>query len=188
MPELRRISLHPFLGDDAARLLQARTEAARLHASGDIRAAGNQVEVEARQIFKRRLSARYRITHGHVADYRGFVSPQADIIITDSLSAPPLIEAQDGTEYVPFESVFAIGEVKSTFYRSQQPIEKAISTIHDIRAGLFRPATRRNPLFYFMLFVDSGDLDNKRLAELYNSTPIEDLPNIACWLQEGTVL
>ena len=39
-----------------------------------------------------------------------------------------------------------------------------------------------------MLFVDSGDLDHDRLAALYNSTPIENLPNIACWLQEGTVL
>ena len=54
MPELRRISLNPFLGGDATRLLQAREEAARLHASGDIRAAENQVEVQARKIFRRR--------------------------------------------------------------------------------------------------------------------------------------
>jgi hypothetical protein len=89
VPELRRIDLAPFLGEDAKRLLRAREDASRLHASGDIRSAGNQVEEQARKIFRHRLSARYRITHGHVADYRGFVSPQTDIIVTDSLSSPP---------------------------------------------------------------------------------------------------
>lgn len=188
MSELRHIDLAPFLGEDASRLLRAREDAARLHASGDIRAAGNQVEIQARKIFQRRLSARYRISHGHVADYRGFVSPQADIIVTDSLSAPPLFQADDGTEYVPFESVFAFGEVKSTFYTDQHPFEKAVSTIHDVRTGLFRPATKRNPIFYFILFVDSGDLKIERVADLYKSTPVEDLPNIACWLDHGTLL
>jgi hypothetical protein len=121
-------------------------------------------------------------------DYRGFVSPQTDIIVTVSLSSPPLFQADDGTEYVPFESVFALGELKSTFYTGQQPLEKAISIIRDVRTGLFRPATKRNPLFYFVLFVDSGDLQLERVADLYNSTPVEDLPNIVCWLEHGTLL
>jgi hypothetical protein len=188
LSELHRINLAPFLGEDANSLLRAREETSRLHASGDIRAAGNQVEVQARNVFRRRLSARYRITHGHAADYRGFVSPQIDIIVTDSLSAPPLIQAEDGTEYVPYETVFAFGEVKSTFYSSQQPIEKAITTIRDIRNGLFRPATKRNPLFYFLLFVNSGDFKIEQVADLYINTSVEDMPNIACWLDHGVIL
>jgi Domain of unknown function (DUF6602) len=188
MPELRQIDLSPFLGEDANRLLRARQDASHLHASGDIRAAGNQVEVPAREMFRRRLSARYRVTHGHATDYRGFVTPQSDIIIADAFSAPALLQAEDGTEYVPYESVFALGEVKSTFYRGQRPIEKAITTIHDIRTGLARPPTKRNPLFYFLLFVDSGDLRLDDVANLYKSTPVEDLPNIACWLDHGTIL
>jgi hypothetical protein len=78
--------------------------------------------------------------------------------------------------------------VKSTFYTGQRPLEKAISSIHDLRTGLFRPATKRNPLFYFVLFVDSGDLQLERVADLYNNTSTEDLPNVACWLGHGTLL
>ncbi len=144
--------------------------------------------MEARKILQRRLSARYRITHGHIVDYRGVVSPQTDIIVADPLSAPSLFQAEDGTEYVPFESVFALGEVKSAFYANQQPLEKTIDKIHDVRNGLFRPATRRNPLFYFVLFVDSGDLDIEQIANLYKNTPVEDLPNITCWLEHGTLM
>jgi hypothetical protein len=180
---------HPhFLSVDAECLVRARAEAGRIHAARDIRAAGNQVEIQARQIFARRLPARYRIAHGHVADYRGFVSPQVDVIVVDAFNAPTLFETSDGTEYVPFESVFAIGEVKSTYYRAQRPIEKAIETIHDTRTGLFREATKRNPFFYFMLFVNSGELDLQAVADVFNTTPLEDLPNTICWLDRGTLL
>lgn len=188
MPELRQISLSDVLADDAECLLRAREEANRIHASGDIRAAGNQVEVQARHVFRRRLPAKYRIAHGHAVDNRGFVSPQTDIIVADASNSAPLFQTEDGTEYVPYESVFALGEVKSTYYKHHQPLEKAIETIRAIRTGLFRPSTTCNPLFYFLLFVDSGDLDLEKVSNLYNASPIEDLPNITCWLDQGTLL
>lgn len=188
MPELRQISLSDVLADDAECLLRAREEASRIHASGDIRAAGNQVEVQARHVFRRRLPARYRIAHGHAVDNRGFVSPQTDIIVADALNSAPLFQAEDGTEYVPYESVFALGEVKSTYYKHHRALEKAIETIRAVRTGLFRTSTRRNPLFYFLLFVDSGDLALQEVSDLYNATPLEDLPNIVCWLDQGTLL
>src|ERR1051326_1429341 len=188
MSEVNRINLSAFLGDDAQLLVRAREEANRIHGSGDICAAGNQVEVRAREIFGRRLPARYRIAHGHAIDYRGFVSPQTDIIVADAFNTAPLFQAADGTEYVPYESVFALGEVKSTYYKRDRALEKAIKTIRDVRTGLFRASTRRNPLFYFLLFVDSGNLALQDISDLYNATPLEDLPNIVCWLDQGTLL
>lgn len=188
MSDLRRMSIPQVLADEAESLIRAREEAGRLHATGDIRAAGNQVETQARLIFQRRLPSRYRIAHGHVIDYRGYVSPQTDIIIADAFNTPTMFEASDGTEYVPFESVYAIGEVKSTYYKSERPLPKAIDTIQAICEGLKRSPTARNPLFYFVLFVDSGDLVLEDVATLYRNTPIENLPNLVCWLDRGTLL
>src|SRR5437660_4488629 len=128
MSALKRLSITEILNRDAAALVRAREEAGSIHGTGDIRAAGNQVEVQFRRILKKRLPARYRVTHGHALDSRGFVSPEVDAIVVDAMNSPSVFEADDGTEYVPFEGIYALGELKSTYYKSRSDIEKVIQT------------------------------------------------------------
>ena len=108
---------------DAEALRRAREEAIQIH-STDIRAAGNQVEEAVRDYLRRMLHPRYHVTSGHLIDSSNLISPQVDIIIADNFNLPSLLKTKDGTEYVPITSVYAIGEVKSTYYHSQGYYEK----------------------------------------------------------------
>ena len=177
----------------------------------DIRAAGNEVEHAVRDYFKQRLPPRYHVTSGHLIDSAHRVSPQLDIIIADNLLLPSLMTGKDGTEYVPATSAFAIGEVKSTYYRSQRYFEKFHSTLRAI-AELDRPLTENtiyeglqgastiidmargsknkhlNKLFSFLFCVDGGDFDLNRIRYLLNSADPALLPSMTVLLNKGMLL
>ena len=203
--DLRRV----FAGD-AADLIHAR-EAARLMHPTDIRAAGNEVEHAVRDYFKQRLPPRYHVTSGHLIDSAHRVSPQLDIIIADNLLLPSLMTGKDGTEYVPATSAFAIGEVKSTYYRSQRYFEKCHSTLRTI-SELDRPLTANtvygglrqdstitdmargsqnkylNSLFSFLICVDGGDFAFNRIRYLLSNSDPALLPSMTVLLNKGMVL
>ena len=117
------LDLGAIFRQDAEALRAARETAMQIH-STDIRAAGNQVEAAVREYLRRMLEPRYHVTSGHLIDPESRVSPQIDIIIADNFGLPSLLTTQDGTEYIPITSVLAIGEVKSTYYKSKGYYEK----------------------------------------------------------------
>lgn len=92
-----------------------RENAIIIHGTSDIKAAGNQIEAHIREFFKRMLPKTLYVTHGHLIDCNGVVSPQLDIIIADTSNLPSLMTTKDGTEYIPIESAYAFGEIKSTY-------------------------------------------------------------------------
>ena len=195
---------------DAALLRLARESAMLIH-STDIGAAGNEVERAVRDYFRRILPPRYYVTSGHLIDSDQRVSPQVDIIIADALNLPSLYTTQDGTEYVPITSVFAIGEVKSTYYKYGgyfQKFGKSLATI----AKMHRPLTENtafggdlsndttlldmvrgsrnkvlNHLFSFLFCVDSGDFSFNDVASHFNSTDLALLPNVTVLLNKGAL-
>ena len=195
---------------DAEDLRQAR-ERAKIAHSSDIRAAGNEVEQTVRDYIRRILSPRYYVTAGHLIDWQYRVSPQIDVIVADAFNLPSLYTTQDGTEYVPITSVFAIGEVKSTYYKSGayfQKFEKSLSRI----VRMHRPLTENtafggelkgdttlldmvrgsknkvlNHLFSFLFCVDAGDFSFKDVASHFNSTDPALLPNVTVLLNEGAL-
>lgn len=122
------LDLAGIFQSDAEALQRARADAIRIHAT-DIRAAGNQVEQAVRDYLKRMLPPRYYVTNGHLIDSNNRVSPQLDIVIADNFSLPSLLTTRDGTEYIPITSVYAIGEVKSTYYQSQRYFERFYSVL-----------------------------------------------------------
>ena len=83
----------------------------------NVRSAGDEVEITMRNFFKERLAPKYDVTTGHVVDHNLKVSPQLDIIIADSIKSPVLATLTDKTQHVFYETVYAIGEVKKTWYR-----------------------------------------------------------------------
>jgi hypothetical protein len=190
---------------EAAAMKAAHTRARLIHRTKDIDAAGDEVERALRMSLSKKLPVRYRVGHGHIVDKQLRTSPQLDVIIIDGIEAPVLFNADNETEYIPFESVYAIGEVKSTYYSEKHPIEAFSSTIAKVKGDLDRRETPPgylpggvqlrsslgistesprplNPLFSFMFFCDAGDFEPEKVKSLYRSKPTHELPNIVCLL------
>jgi len=154
---------------------------------------------------------RYEVTHGHLIDQHGTVSPQIDLIVADNNGMPSLFTAADGTRYIPVESVFAVAEIKSTFYRSQKPISGFSKTLRIIREEMARPLEINtayeglqdttemrhimlgclhkylNPLFAFMVIVDAGDMTEDALDEELQGSLDMDLPAMTAILNRSIV-
>jgi len=205
-----KFELLQFLQVDAADLIAARHRSQLIHRTSDIRSSGDEVEISARAFLKRRLSLQHYVGHGHVVDSAGNVSSQHDVIIADGTNTPVLFRGRDGAEYFPYESVFAIGEVKSTYYAAKKPIEAFVEATDRLRSELSReqtpkeyigegmslapamksnsPRPYRNPLFTFMLFVDAGDFTFEDVRALYERTAVSHLPSVVCLLGKGNIV
>src|SRR5215813_5647696 len=193
MKDKKTLDIPAIFKSDADEITKARERAIQVHHTGDIKAAGNEVEETVRRYFKRMLPRRYYVTQGHLVDVEERVSSQLDIIISDNFNIPSLMTLNDGTEYVPIDSVYAIGEIKSTYYKSQRYIEEFSGVLQDIRERLFHEeiintahdgarseALLRdvflakgnkilNRIFTFMFFVDGGDFKFEDVSEFYTT-------------------
>jgi len=211
--DLRKLELRDVLQADAAEIVAARTKALLIHRSGDIDAAGDEVEEAVRTVLRRKLPLSYYVGHGHIIDAKWDVSPQLDVVIADNAGSPILFQSQNDTEYFPYEAVYAVGEVKSAYYKDKEYVHGFVNTLTKIKNGLRReqtpksylgggislssldgllsiecPMPYRNPLFSFMLFVQSNGFQPEHILDLYRSTPRSDLPNILCFLDSGVVV
>jgi len=187
MAQPRRLDLSGVYRRIADGLVRARGEAIAIHGTGDIRAAGNQVEIGVRNTIGERLPKRVRTTHGHILDYNGRVSPQLDLIVAEALSSKSLFEADDGTEYVPHESVYAIGAIRSTYYKSSNPIPEFSQVLSGLKQ-LNRQTHIKNPILSFMFFVAANDFAVEDIENHYRTTPREELPTFICLLDRGVVI
>lgn len=192
---------------DVSEIFAARTKALILHHGHDLDAAGHEVEAGVRRVLRRRIPASFYIGNGHVVDERWKQSAEFDVVITDAASAPVLFEADDGTQYFPYESVYGVGEVKSGYYASQDPVSKFAADVKEIRTQLTREDASlrylgmglnvgpgididedrpyRNPLYRFMVFVNSERLDFGQLRAAYEAHAPENLPNLVAFLDRG---
>lgn len=174
----------------------------------NVRSAGDEVEITMRNFFKERLAPKYDVTTGHVVDHNLKVSPQLDIIIADSIKSPVLATLTDKTQHVFYETVYAIGEVKKTWYRDTL-LEEFSDTIKKIKIELDRDAIGkdilecgdnqlkikskvtsnpcRNMLFSFMLFAE-GSSNLKKITSTIKSTPNEFLPNAIVFIGGGVIV
>ena len=195
---------------DASNLAQARERAKIAHPS-NIRAAGEEVEEAVRSYLRRMLPPSYRVTKGHVIDRTGAASPQLDIVITDSRGFASLMTTSDGTEYIPFTSVYAVGEIKSTYYKSEAPLQKMHEVLQKL-AAMERPLVENtlhggvsvdsllsdmarpspfgyyNNLFSFLFCVDSGDFAFGDVKALFADSDPSHLPNMTALLDLGMIL
>lgn len=197
---------------DAERLRHERDKSKVVHSTGDIRAAGNQVEAAVREYLRRMLPDRYYVTHGHLIDERHQVSPQLDVIIADNYTLPSFLTTADGTEYVPVTSVYAVGEVKSTYYQSQQYILEFQDKLTRV-SELERPPLKNtaykgnvgggtrlidalwvsdnehlNHMFSFLLCIDGGDFDFERVKPLLLEADPATLPGMTVLLNRGVMM
>ena len=204
---LASFSLSRAFAADAEELAQARNKARIAHSS-NIRAAGEEVEDAVRSYLARMLPPSYRVTKGHVIDWTGTVSPQLDVVITDSRGFASLMTTRDGTEYIPFTSVYAIGEIKSTYYKSKAPLQNMHEVLQKLSAmerplventvyggfsgdtlieDMVRASPHRylNNLFTFVFCVDKGDFDFGDVKQFFTSSDVRHLPNMTVLLDLG---
>jgi hypothetical protein len=209
--EKKTLDIAAIFSSDAQDIRKSREDAMRIHGT-DIRAAGNEVEACLRDYFKRMLPSKFYITHGHLIDINGQVSPQLDIIVADNSNLPSLMTTKDGTEYVPIDSVYAIGEIKSTYYKSKRYFEAFSEVLEDIRERLYHEEMQNtafdginghttlrdmtlekgnrilNRLFSFMFFVDAGDFEFDNISEFCTNRNNRYLPSITVLLNKGTIV
>lgn len=184
---------------EAGDVLAAREKSHVIHRTRDVGTAGDEVEIAARSVIAGKMPGRCVVTHGHILDSKLRTSGQLDVIVADKGTMTTLFKAQNGAEYVPYESVFAVGEVKSSYYKSKDYIRAFCEKVRKTKQELSRAPSPPHPLvvpvqpsgnalFSFMLFADSGDFDMSQVASLYRELPQDQLPNIVCFLDLGVII
>lgn len=191
----------------ADQLLVSNDVAGILVDSADIKASGNQLEASLRVLLSSLLSGKAAVSHGHVIDTDFSISRQQDVIITEGNSTKSIMRTIDGTEFLMYESVYSIGEVKRTW--SKKTLLSTMDSIADIKRRLKRkpvppdvfsanpdyikvkdPLTRypnRNPLFSFAFSIDfDKDVRFDSFAQpLQDKSRWKELPNIVIILKQG---
>ena len=130
------LEFEKVLRADAAEIIAAREKAQIIHRGRDIDAAGDEVEVATRRVIRRKLPNSYYVGHGHIVDSELNQSPQLDVVIADNSAAPILFATENGTEYFPYEAVYAIGEIKSSYSRSRNYVETFADTVSRVKSRL----------------------------------------------------
>jgi hypothetical protein len=204
-PVFPRFALLESMQLEAKALMAARVQARLAHNSRDIRSAGDIVENAVRQAISKRLPSRYRTGHGHIVNPILRTSPQLDIIVFDGERFTPLFTGNDGTDWLPCESVLAFGEVKSSYEKSKGQIQAFSGNIRRIRTGIGWPRRKATvtaygaggvesrdvsftPVFAFLVFVDSTEFQPDHIAQFYQTTGVEDLPNLIYFVDKGVLL
>lgn len=201
--------IHKVYQQEVARLVSSRAKSHLIHSSGDIDASGDEVEAPLRDLLRRRLPNQFFVGHGHIVDASLNVSPQFDVIIADNNATPILFEAENGCQYFPWESVYAVGEVKASFLKAKRPFTKFAESIGTLKQTLTRAPTptnylgngvslgdmfstsdtrsTRNPLFQFIVFFDSNGATREDIAGEFAGKPDQSLPTVSVFL-DGSVI
>ncbi|MFI5218881.1 MAG: DUF6602 domain-containing protein [Bacteroidia bacterium] len=206
--------LNNILRLEAEGLIAAREKAIAIHHTNDIDAAGDEVEQSVRNLIRKKLPLDYYIGHGHIVDEKLNYNGQYDIVIADNSGSPILFKAENGTEYFPFESLYAVGEVKSTYDSSKKQIQKFINKTKELQNNLSRKFAGpnyiskdielnfraplslssddkrhyQNHIFKFIFIIDGGDFKPKQLSDIYNNENDKHLPNLVCILNRGIIV
>jgi hypothetical protein len=131
------LNIETIFKRNANELINARQKSIEIHGTTDIDAAGAEVEQAVRDYYTQILPKKFHISHGHLIDINGVVSPQIDLIISDNETLPSLMRTKNGTEYVPIDSVYAIAEIKSTYYKAKKPIQEFSKKIEYINNKMY---------------------------------------------------
>ena len=205
----KQFPISDVYNQEASKLLNARSSVQIIHKTGNIDASGDELEMPFRNMLQKRLPAKFHIGHGHIVDANLNVSPQFDVIITDSSATPILFDGENGTQYFPYESVYAVGEVKSTYYKNKKYVEKYISSVKELLNNFSREPVDpnyighgitlaenftvnnarkiQNPLFSFMIFGTKNDCKLQELDSKLESDSSPANPNIMCFL-DGSII
>jgi len=212
MSKLSNLDIEEIFRQDAQKLVDARKRSKVIHATFDIKASGNEVESAVRDFLRSRMPSNYYVGHGHIVDSNRQTSPQFDVLISDNTFIPILLRANDSTEYFPSESLYAIGEVKSTYEKSKKPIKAFCESLKLVKDKMSRETVFNtayngeiknstlmrdmilqrnnkvlNAIYSFMIFVDSEQFNIDDFKDCEKEFGNKYLPNHIIFLDKGIV-
>lgn len=204
-----QLSINDFFWQDVLKIQNACKQADIIRGQAkNIRTSGDEVEITMRNFFKEKLAPKYHVATGHIVDENMTITPQLDVIIADNIKSPVLVTLTDNTQHVFYETVYAIGEVKKSWYNDTL-LEEFSKTLKTIKTQLSREDVgknvlecgdnmlriksdvttnpRRNMLFSFMLFAE-GSAKFDKIKKTIDATPNEYLPNVMAFMGAGVVV
>lgn len=207
--DFRKISIDTFFNFEAESLDIAHSQVKLIHATGNIRASGDQFEIAVRNFFRKKLPEKYYLSNGHIVDTTLRASPQMDMIIADNFKTPILYRTYDDTEYLTYESIYGYAEIKSSW--DKKYLGEFISTARRLNEYLNRdsvspkfldagggrgveldtPTTTnplKNPLLTFMFIGNSSNFSFEHIVETYKTENWGFLPNILCLFDKGIIV
>lgn len=212
MAKLSNLDLEEIFRQDAQKIIDARKRSKVIHSTSDIKASGNEVENAVRDFIRERMPSNFYVGHGHVVDCNHKTSPQFDVLISDNTFIPILLRTNDSTEYFPCESLYAIGEVKSSYYKKDLPIEdfckkmklvknemkrdEVINTAYNgqiqddtlLRDMIFQRQNKvLNAIYSFMVFINSDNFDIEEFKMCKEKYGNKYLPNCIIFLDRGVL-
>lgn len=205
-----KLEMHDFYRHDLEKIMMAsRLASAIQRDEKDIRCSGDEVEMAVRDFFKNKLNPKYHVSNGHVVDKEFNVSQQLDIVISDALKNPVFDSHSDGSELLYYDSLYAYGEVKKTYYE-KDILSKFSENLTRFKTNMKResvsPETlecgndmlmvkhpivsnkQRNNLFTFLFIVNSKGIDFDKIKRELNTTDNTELPNMIVVLDVGIFL
>ena len=206
----KKLEMHEFYRHDLEKILMAsRLASAIKRDEKDTRACGDEVEIAVREFFKSKLQPKYHVSDGHIIDKELNVSQQIDIIISDAMKNPVFDAHANGSELVFYDSVYAYGEVKKSYYQPDI-LQKTSENLKCFKQTMKRETIganvlecsndllrlkqttvdnpQRNILLVFLFVVDSMGVDLNKIREELGSTFNSELPNMIVFLDTGIYL
>lgn len=141
---MKKFPIDEIYSHEASILLEAKKSVEIIHKTGDIDASGDELEIPFRQMLTKRLPLKYYVGHGHIVDSDLNVSPQFDVIIAGSSATQILYDGENGTQYFPYESVYAVGEIKSSYYKSSKYVQKYTSVVKQVLEDFYKEPVSGN--------------------------------------------
>lgn len=156
-------------------------------------AKGDCAEAEWMKMLNSYLPIRYRADRAFVIDYEGNVSDQIDIVIYDRHYSPFILK-QEGSTYIPAESVYAVIEVKPTL--NKKNIEYASEKANSVRrlkrtaAAIVHAGGKiqkpKKPFFILAGILTSDGSISNSLKDNLRRAKKNGFLNFGCSLQGGS--
>ena len=144
--------IHSFFVHEAEGILTACKIADTIqNVASNIVAGGNEVELTVKDFFQKKLPNKYYVSSGHIIDQNLCVSNQLDIIVADNQKSPILYKTLDETEFLSFESIYLVGEVKKSWYnaKNEDHFTKWKTILSELKTNFYRHKVSPN-------FIDIG--------------------------------
>lgn len=159
-------------------------------------AKGVATELKWLATLQKHLPSRYDVAKGFVIDAKGAMSDEIDVIVHDRHFSALLLN-QDGTRYVPAESVYAVFEVKQTL--DGATLNYAANKIRSVRqlsrtttriphAGGIHPPKEPLDILGGVLTLDTSwkALRPSQLAAVLEEVAVGGRIDLACVLENGS--
>ena len=164
--------------------------------------SGFLVEERFNSILEKSFPKKIRVDKGYLFDTKGVRTNEIDTVISDALDSVPIYEESENSKFIHYDSVFAIGEIKKSYYEKKpkgtpkerkvlfnisNKINKDIKKISrkenlsviDINGKLHLPNQEqdkiKNQLLKFVYFNEKGEISDKILTKELNNLESEKL-------------